>query len=66
MGKKKKKQSKIFNILAFYIKKKWVLQNRHVLGMPVTTPYRDTIHVYVLNGHGFMLPEFYFILCATI
>lgn len=52
--------------MAFYIKKKWVLQNRHVLGMPVTTPYRDTIHVYVLNGHGFMLPEFYFILCATI
>lgn len=27
------------------------------LKRPVTTLYRDTIHVYVPNGNGFMLPK---------
>ena len=59
-GKKKRITSVIFNILASHIKEKWVLQIRHVLGIPKTTPYRDTIHVYVPNDNGFMLPKVLF------
>lgn len=40
-----------------------MIQIRHVLGIPKTTPYRDTIHVYVPNGNGFMLPK---VLCHTL
>lgn len=37
-----------------------MLQIRHVLSIPKTTPYRDTIHVYVPNGNGLVLPKVLF------